>query len=129
MVSGILDFGIGNSAQGIRNPTNDWNPERVRNPVPEIPWITLCGAKSSSGCLETSGRGYRIDRREDDCKRDELLGKTFSLLLPNSIGIFLGLDPLKLCFLRSQEHEPDELSSKKTKDQLYLRKEIQKHLN
>ena len=57
MVSGILDFGIGNSAQGIRNPTNDWNPERVRNPVPEIPWITLCGAKSSSGCLETSGRG------------------------------------------------------------------------
>ena len=77
VVSGILDFGIGNSAQGIRNPTNDWNPERVRNPVPEIPWITLCGAKSSSGCLETSGRGYRIDRREDDCKRDEFLGKTF----------------------------------------------------
>ena len=36
---------------------------------------------------------------------------------------------MKLCFLRSQEHEPDELSSKKTKDQLYLRKEIQKHLN
>ena len=33
VVSGILDFGIGNSAQGI---TNDWNPERVRNPVPEI---------------------------------------------------------------------------------------------
>ena len=77
VVSGILDFGIGNSAQGIRNPTNDWNRERVRNPVPEIPWITLCGAKSSSGCLETSGRGYRIDRREDDCKRDEFLGKTF----------------------------------------------------
>ena len=36
VVFGILDFGIGNSAQGIRNPTNDWNPERVRNPVPEI---------------------------------------------------------------------------------------------
>ena len=37
VVFGILDFGIGNSAQGIRNPTNDWNPERVRNPVREIP--------------------------------------------------------------------------------------------
>ena len=36
VVSGMLNFGTGNSAQGIRNPTNDWNPERVRNPVPEI---------------------------------------------------------------------------------------------
>ena len=26
MESEILGFGIGNSAQGIRNPTNDWNP-------------------------------------------------------------------------------------------------------
>ena len=25
--SGILDFGIRNTAQGIWNPTNDWNPE------------------------------------------------------------------------------------------------------
>ena len=25
--SGILGFGIWNTAQGIRNPTNDWNPE------------------------------------------------------------------------------------------------------
>ena len=24
---GILGFGLRNSAQGIRNPTNDWNPE------------------------------------------------------------------------------------------------------
>ena len=24
---GILGFGIQNTAQGIRNPTNDWNPE------------------------------------------------------------------------------------------------------
>ena len=42
VVFGILDFGIGNSAQGIRNPTNDWNPERVRNPVPksfELPYV------------------------------------------------------------------------------------------
>ena len=27
MKSGILVFGIGNAPQGIRNPTNDWNPE------------------------------------------------------------------------------------------------------
>ena len=25
--SGILGFGIWNTAQGIRNPTNDWNSE------------------------------------------------------------------------------------------------------
>ena len=25
--SGILGFGIRNTAQGIRNPVNDWNPE------------------------------------------------------------------------------------------------------
>ena len=25
--SGILGFGIQNTAQGIHNPTNDWNPE------------------------------------------------------------------------------------------------------
>ena len=25
--SGILGFGIGNTHQGIRNPTDDWNPE------------------------------------------------------------------------------------------------------
>ena len=25
--SGILGFGIRNTAQGVRNPTNDWNPE------------------------------------------------------------------------------------------------------
>ena len=43
---GILGFGIWNTAQGIRNPTNDWNPvskfqcQRIRNPVREIqnPW-------------------------------------------------------------------------------------------
>ena len=46
--SGILGFGIWNTAQGIRNPTNDSNPESAssidkvfgRNPVPGIrnPW-------------------------------------------------------------------------------------------
>ena len=25
--SAILGFGMRNTAQGIRNPTNDWNPE------------------------------------------------------------------------------------------------------
>ena len=40
--SGIMCFGIRNTAQEIRNPTNDWNPEfkfhwhRIHNPVPEI---------------------------------------------------------------------------------------------
>ena len=40
--SGILDFGIWNTAQRIRNPTNDYNPEskyhwqRIRNPVPRL---------------------------------------------------------------------------------------------
>ena len=27
MESGILGFGIRNTAQGIRNPNNEWNPE------------------------------------------------------------------------------------------------------
>ena len=27
MESGILSFGIGNTAIGIRNPNNNWNPE------------------------------------------------------------------------------------------------------
>ena len=27
--SGILSFGIQNTAQGIRNPTYDWNQERI----------------------------------------------------------------------------------------------------
>ena len=27
--SGILSFGIQNTAQGIRNPTYDWNSERI----------------------------------------------------------------------------------------------------
>ena len=34
--SGILGFGIRNTAQGIRNPTNDWNQgSQFRNPDPE----------------------------------------------------------------------------------------------
>ena len=40
--SGILDFGIRNTTQGIRNPFSDWNPEskshweRIQNRVPGI---------------------------------------------------------------------------------------------
>ena len=43
--SGILGFGIRNTAQGIRNPTKDWNPiqgspRKDWNQVPGIrnPW-------------------------------------------------------------------------------------------
>ena len=61
--SGILGFGIRNRAQGIRNPTNEWNPEstfhwqrvlnqmpRIRNPWreiqnPRMSWIPLHGAR------------------------------------------------------------------------------------
>ena len=35
--SGILGLGIRSTAQGIRNPTDDWNPEsKILNPVIEI---------------------------------------------------------------------------------------------
>ena len=62
--SAILGFGIWNTAQGIRNPTNDWNAEskchwqRIQNPDPGIwnprfgtqnprlSWIPLHGAKT-----------------------------------------------------------------------------------
>ena len=30
-IRGILGFGIRNTAQGIRNPTNEWNPESKFN--------------------------------------------------------------------------------------------------
>ena len=41
MESGVLGFGIRDTGQGIRNPTNDWNPETSSideglNPVPGI---------------------------------------------------------------------------------------------
>ena len=55
----------------------------IRNP--RLPWITLCGAKSSSGCLETSERGYSIDRR----KRVEILRKSGTFFAPPPFdGIF-----------------------------------------
>ena len=52
--SGILGFGIRNTAQGIQNPSNDWNPEskfhlKGWNPVTgnqnlRLSWIPLHGA-------------------------------------------------------------------------------------
>ena len=48
--SGILSFGIRNTAQGIRNPTKDWNP-----------------IQGSSGikCLESGIHG--LESRLQDC--------------------------------------------------------------
>ena len=52
--SGILGFGIQNTAQGIRNPTKDWNPVAgIRNPRhgiqnPRLSWIPLQEAKCQS---------------------------------------------------------------------------------
>ena len=54
-ISRIVCFVIRNTAQGIRNPSNDWNPEskfhwqRIRTPVPgiqnpKLSWIPLYGA-------------------------------------------------------------------------------------
>ena len=53
--SGILGFGIRDTAQEIRNPTNDWNPEskfhslEIRNPVRGIrnPDNLSCGIRNS----------------------------------------------------------------------------------
>ena len=53
--SGILGFGIRCTAQGIRNSTNDWNPEskfhsqEIRNPVLGIrnPGNSSCGIRNS----------------------------------------------------------------------------------
>lgn len=45
--TGILGFAIRETAEGIRNPTKDWNPEskfhgqRNRNPVPPVIRISL----------------------------------------------------------------------------------------
>ena len=52
--SGILGFGIQNTAQRIRNPTKDWNPVAgIRNPRhgiqnPRLSWIPLHEAKCQS---------------------------------------------------------------------------------
>ena len=65
MESRILGFGIRNTAQGVRNPTNDWNQnpsstDKYGNPVPGIrnpqrgfqnprlPWIPLHGVNDNS---------------------------------------------------------------------------------
>ena len=56
--SGILGFGIRNSAQGIRNPSNDSNPESSTwNPEstawnPELSWISAHGP-TCLGCFSS----------------------------------------------------------------------------
>ena len=60
--SGILNFGIRNSAQRIRNPINDWNPafkfhwKEIWNPQraiqnPRLPWVIpyMRRAKTNKG--------------------------------------------------------------------------------
>ena len=43
MESGILGFGIRNTAQGIQNPANGWNPEsRIQVPLTKI-WNLVTG--------------------------------------------------------------------------------------
>ena len=66
--SGILGFGIRNTAQGIRNPTKDWNTgskfnrqrlesstlnleSRAWNPESRLSWIPSRGASISSGLM------------------------------------------------------------------------------
>ena len=71
--SGNLSFRSRNSAQGIRNPAKDWNPEskfhwkRIRNPLPRIQnrqrgmknprlfWIILNNATLKTSVLEQGG--------------------------------------------------------------------------
>ena len=44
--SGILGFGIRNTAQGIRNPTNNWNPESgIQVPMTTI-WNLVTGTRN-----------------------------------------------------------------------------------
>ena len=51
--SGILGFGIRNTAQGIRNPTKDWNP------------IQGSSRKDWNQCLESGIHG--VESRIQDC--------------------------------------------------------------
>ena len=57
--SWILDFGTWNTAQGIRNATNDWNPEsrfhRQRNLIPGIRNPRLGIQNPRLSCIPTHG--------------------------------------------------------------------------
>ena len=75
--SRILGFGIRNTAQRIRNPSNDWNPESnfywkrlerdtgIRNPLrgiqnPKLSWIPLYGAIDTHSLFTTSATRFAI---------------------------------------------------------------------
>ena len=77
LASGILGFGIRNTAQRIRNPSNDWNPESnfywkrlemdtgIRNPLrgiqnPKLSWIPLYGAIDTHSLFTTSATRFAI---------------------------------------------------------------------
>ena len=66
MESGILGFGIQNTAQRIRNPTKDWNPVTgIRNPRhgiqnPRLSWIPLHEAKCQSNQARSEKRLFSI---------------------------------------------------------------------
>ena len=56
--SGILGFGIRNTAQGIRNPTKDWNPIQGSS---RKNWNQVPGIR----CLESGIHG--LESRIQDC--------------------------------------------------------------
>ena len=77
LASGILGFGIRNTAQRIRNPSNDWNPESnfywkrlemdtgIRNPLrgiqnPKLSWIPLYGAIDTHSLFTISTTRFAI---------------------------------------------------------------------
>ena len=77
LASGILGFGIRNTAQRIRNPSNDWNPESnfywkrlematgIWNPLreiqnPKLSWIPLYGAIDRHSLFTTSATRFAI---------------------------------------------------------------------
>ena len=78
---GILGFGIRNTAQRIRNPSNDWNPESnfywqrledtgIRNPLrgiqnPKLSWIPLYGAIDTHSLFATSATRLRFSIQND----------------------------------------------------------------
>ena len=61
--SQILGFAFRNTAQGIQNPTNDWNPEPktgIQHPEsgiknPSLPWFPYMGRnhRETNACIST----------------------------------------------------------------------------
>ena len=80
MESAILGYGIRNTALGIRNPTNDWNPEFKFHWqwLETNTWILLHGAKGIIGRftrkIEKVFRSFQYDQRvkAHNCDRNLL---------------------------------------------------------